>query len=122
VQFLEEDTSGLVSLERVAHYVGWSKWHCARVFKRHTGSGIAEFCRRVRVKRARRLLADCSLSVKEVAAASGFTYPSDLTRCFLRAYGVSPSDYRQALMLSTISQQKSNQLIALPLDLSARPS
>jgi AraC-like DNA-binding protein len=96
VQFLESRSSGPVSLDEVAAHVGWSKWHCARVFKRHTGTGIAEFCRRVRVKRARRLLADSRLTVKEVAAAAGFTHASDLTRCFVRAYGLSPTSFRSA--------------------------
>src|SRR5262249_50243487 len=35
-QFLEERASGQVSLKEVADHVGWSKWHCARMFKRHT--------------------------------------------------------------------------------------
>jgi len=99
VHFLESHFSGPVSLETVAEHVGWSKWHCARVFKRHTGTGIAEFCRRIRVKRARRLLSESRLTVKEVAAAAGFTHPSDLTRCFVRAYGVSPSGFRSARLL-----------------------
>ncbi len=99
VRFLESHFSGPVSLEKVAAHVGWSKWHCARVFKRHTGSGIAEFCRHVRVSRAKRLLAESTLTVKEVAAAAGFTHPSDLTRCFFRAYGVSPSVFRHSRSL-----------------------
>ncbi len=94
MRFVEANASGPVSLEQVAEHVGWSKWHCARVFKRHTGSGIAEFCRHVRVNTARRLLAERTLTIKEVAAAAGFTRASDLTRCFLQAYGVSPSRFR----------------------------
>ena len=95
VRFLEANASRPMSLDRVAAHVGWSRWHCARVFKRHTGYGIAEFARRIRVSRARRLLADRTLTIKEVAAAAGFTHPSDLTRCFLRAYGISPSRFRK---------------------------
>jgi transcriptional regulator GlxA family with amidase domain len=100
IRFLEAHSSEPVTLDKVAEHVGWSKWHCARVFKRHTGSGIAEFCRRVRVNRARRLLADRTLTIKEVAAAAGFTHPSDLTRCFLRAYGISPSGFRSGRSLA----------------------
>ena len=95
VRFLESNACRPISLDKVAEHVGWSRWHCARVFKRHTGCGIAEFYRRIRVNRARRLLADPTLTIKEVAAAAGFTHPSDLTRCFLRAYGISPSHFRK---------------------------
>jgi transcriptional regulator GlxA family with amidase domain len=122
MQFLEEHASEPVNLEQVAEYIGWSKWHCARTFKRHTGIGVAEFCRTVRVRLARQLLSDTALSVKEVAAAAGFTYPSDLTRCFLRVFGLSPSRFRQVLAARTNSQENSNQLIAMPLDRGARPS
>jgi transcriptional regulator GlxA family with amidase domain len=103
MRFLEANASGPVDLDKVAKHVGWTKWHLARVFKRHTGSGIAEFWRRVRVDRARRLLAERKLTVKEVAAAAGFTRPSDLTRCFLQAYGISPSRFRSAPPLADSS-------------------
>jgi two-component system response regulator YesN len=46
------------------------------------------------MEQAKRLLANPSMPVADVAAAVGFNDPSYFTRVFRRQEGVSPSEYR----------------------------
>ena len=48
----------------------------------------------VRLAQARRMLRDTERSVKEIAAAVGYTHPNHFSTAFHRAYGVSPARYR----------------------------
>jgi two-component system response regulator YesN len=57
-----------------------------------------EYMRRLRVEHARELLADPSLSIKEVAARTGFTEPNHFSRVFSRIDGVPPTAFREAVL------------------------
>jgi len=65
-----------------------------RRFREALGHTIHDEIIRCRLERARRLLAKTDLSIKEVAAASGFPNPDNMGRAFQRFEGVSPSEYR----------------------------
>jgi AraC family transcriptional regulator of arabinose operon len=64
------------------------------IFKRHTGDGFKAFLRAARMARAKELLQDPTLRIKEVAATVGYTDASDFTRDFRKQYGESPSQSR----------------------------
>jgi two-component system response regulator YesN len=64
-----------------------------------------EYLRRLRIELARELLADPSLSIKEVAARTGFTEPNHFSRVFSRIDGVPPTAFREALLIGKASRQ-----------------
>ncbi len=68
------------------------------LFREVTGYPPLDFLRRLRVDEARRLLADQRLSVKEIAALTGFRDTSHLSKVFRRVDGLSPAHYRDALL------------------------
>lgn len=83
-----------------AHHISVSYLH--RVFQQHTrGETVAAWIRARRLEGAHRDLADPSLRttpVHVIAARWGYPRPSDFTRAFRTAYGLSPKEYRhQAL-------------------------
>ena len=71
--------------------------HMARVFRRHHGCSPGEYLRRLRVRRACRLLADSDESLSAIAYAAGYADQSHFTRHFKRAMGVPPGAYRRLL-------------------------
>lgn len=83
------------ALERVA---GLSASRLQAVFREVTGYPPLDYLRRLRVEEARRLLADGRLSVKEIAARTGFRDTSQLSKVFRRIDGLSPAHYRDALL------------------------
>lgn len=68
------------------------------VFRQETGYSPLEYVRRERVAKARRLLADPELSVKEIAARTGFEDSFHFSRVFRQIDGLSPTHYREALL------------------------
>ncbi|MET7728248.1 helix-turn-helix domain-containing protein [Streptomyces mirabilis] len=79
-----------------AHHISVRQLH--RLFQ-HYGITVAAFIRQQRLECARRDLAEPLLRVRPVhaiAARWGFPRPADFTRAFRTAYGVPPSEYRQA--------------------------
>ena len=71
--------------------------HMARVFRRHHGCSPGEYLRRLRVRRACRLLADTGRSLAAIAYHTGYADQSHFTRHFKRAMGVTPGVYRRII-------------------------
>ncbi|WP_329273602.1 AraC family transcriptional regulator [Streptomyces sp. NBC_01451] len=85
-----------------AHNISLSYLH--RIFQEQTrGEPVAAWIRRRRLENAHRDLANPALRgtpIHVIAARWGYRRPSDFTRAFRGAYGMSPRDYRQ----QTVSQ------------------
>jgi AraC family transcriptional regulator len=68
--------------------------YLARAFRKQFGCSIRDYRRRVRVRRAARLLAGSNLPIAAVAARLDFFDQSHLCRDFRAELAVSPSHYR----------------------------
>jgi len=82
-------------LERAS---GLSPSRLQALFREVTGHPPLDYLRRLRVEEARRLLADSRLSVKEVAARTGFRDTSHFSKVFRRVDGLAPAHFRDALL------------------------
>ena len=84
-----------LTLERVAAYSGYSKYHFARMFKAYSGMSFYDFFLRQRVLLCERLLSDFTLSVTEVALRSGFGSIATFNRIFKQYEKMTPTEYRR---------------------------
>jgi transcriptional regulator GlxA family with amidase domain len=66
-----------------------------QLFAATVGVGPGALIHQLRLSRARSLLEDSSLSIKEVMGAVGFNDPSHFSRDFKKQFGVSPRMYRE---------------------------
>lgn len=71
--------------------------YMARVFRRHNGCSPGEYLRRLRVRKACRLLAETDETLSAIAFGTGYADQSHFTRHFKRAMGVPPGEYRRLL-------------------------
>lgn len=92
--YLREHLASAVDLAELAGVVGLSKFHFCAAFRRATGETPHAALTRLRIARARELLADPALQVTDVALAVGYHTPSAFAATFRRLVGVSPSAYR----------------------------
>lgn len=86
-----------LSLRDVAEHVHVSPHYFSKFFKKATGIGFSEFLARVRVEKAKDLIASQQLSINEVAHHAGFGSVSQFNRTFHRYTGSSPKVYRATL-------------------------
>lgn len=80
----------------VAPLCNMSPSRFCREFKAAFKVTFVEYLASHRMRQAKRLLANPSMAVADVAAAVGFSDPSYFTRVFKKQEGVSPSEYRAA--------------------------
>ncbi len=82
------------SVAEIAKIVGVSGDYLRHVFKSHFGKGIKEFSLEARMERAKDLLANSPMGLKEVSAECGFANERALCAAFKIRTGSTPGDYR----------------------------
>ena len=84
-----------VSLAKLAAIVNLSPSRFAHLFRREVGTAPARYIHTLRMLRARTLLEQTFLSVKEVMARVGCNDPSHFSHDFRRFHGVAPRSCRR---------------------------
>lgn len=84
------------SLAELAAAATVSEGHLCRLSRQHFGLGLVSALERLRLDRAKTLLARTNLSVREVGAICGFASPFHFSRRFSGVYGAPPRSYRRA--------------------------
>jgi AraC-like DNA-binding protein len=85
------------SLAMLAAEAGLSRWHYAKRFHAETGISPMAFVRRERIAAARSLLVGSDLTLREIAARTGFADECQLSRVFRRVTGQSAGSARGRL-------------------------
>ncbi len=97
VLLMEKNLTRTLSLQELALEVRLSPHYFCEQFRRYTGLSPWEYLLRLRLERARELLATTAVPVAEVARAAGFRDHSYFTRSFRACEGLTPSAYRKRL-------------------------
>lgn len=95
VRFIRERFDEGIGVADVLEDVAISRTALEQRFKRHVGRTPGEEIRRLRLERTRELLAETNLPLADIAARTGFSYPSYLSTAFKKAFGVSPRAFRR---------------------------
>ncbi|MGE3910049.1 MAG: AraC family transcriptional regulator [Chloroflexota bacterium] len=96
LQAIQARHSEALTLEQLAGLVHLHPAYFSTVFHRATGLPPSQYLAQYRLRRAHDLLLSTDLSIREIAAATGFRDPFYLSRAFRKAAGVSPSAFRKA--------------------------
>lgn len=94
VGLMEESVESPLTPGGLAAEIGVSQRQLERHFRRYLGCTPAKYYMRLRLDRARRLLRQTSLSVTEVAIASGFVALSHFAKAYRQQFGIRPRDDR----------------------------
>jgi LacI family transcriptional regulator len=97
MRFIEQHSREDIAVDDVAEAAGVSRRTLERRFQASAGRSIAAEIRRLRILKAKRLLAESDLLVKQIAREAGFRDPIRLSEVFLREEKMSPSAYRRAI-------------------------
>jgi len=101
---IEARIQGPPSLTELASLTELSRTYFSRVFKETTGMRLRDYLMEVRINKAKDLLDDINLEIKQIAYEVGFNYPDHFSRTFKRKTGVSPTDWRLKEIKNPTSQ------------------
>jgi AraC-like DNA-binding protein len=96
-QHIHEHLTEPLTTKRLTACAGLDRSYFSRLFKRSTGMTVRHYVQRARMQRAKELLRDPELRVKEVAHAAGFQSVSHFHHLFVAQEGRSPLQYQVTL-------------------------
>lgn len=92
---LEGSFQRKLGLRDMSAEVNLSPWRLAHLFKAETGVSPQRYLTLVRLQRAKDHLETSFLSIQQIGAVVGIPNPSQFTRSFKAAYGMTPVEYRR---------------------------
>ncbi|OAN56242.1 hypothetical protein A7Q26_02210 [Sphingobium sp. TCM1] len=96
VMDMMEADGALPEVADIALACDLSPRHFARLFRAATGKSVGRFAAERRMTRARSLLGDTGMMVKEIAWRCGFDNAAAFSAAFRRSTGFTPRQYRSA--------------------------
>lgn len=98
-EYLENHYAEDISLEDVAEQVNISPQYFSKLIKKTTGFNFIDWLSMLRVKKAKELLTNSNLTVKEVCFMVGYKDPNYFSRIFKKRIGITPSEYVKKQLL-----------------------
>jgi YesN/AraC family two-component response regulator len=98
-EFIRQNLQNDMTLTDVAKAACTSTFYICKLFKRHTGMNFTEYVSRLRVERAKELLANPNLRISEIAYEVGFQSLTHFNRIFRKLGGQAPTAYRDSIAM-----------------------
>ena len=95
LQYLERHLLEDTDSDKVAKYVGLSRFYLERTFAALTGMSVSEYIRARRLTLAAQELIAAETKVIDLALKYGYDTPESFTKAFTRFHGVTPSSARR---------------------------
>lgn len=100
ISLMDQHIEDPLSIDEICIASEASRRNLQRLFKNELGCPPTDFYRKVRLRHARNMLLHGSVSIMDVAIASGFVSASHFCRCYRAQFGLTPSEerHRQSMM------------------------
>ncbi len=110
VEFMQENLQEKCSLKQFAEVARLSERQINELFQAEFEMPPCSYFKELRLEKAKRLLLNSALSIKEVRTHIGYSDASDFTRDFKKKYGAAPSHYREQIYFAdNASRENSSQ-------------
>lgn len=96
VEYIDHHLSESIRLEDLAKYLGISKFHFSRLFKKSMGLSPHQYVMQQRIELAKQLLTKADRPISDIALDCGFNSHAHLGKYFRYYVGMTPKTYRQS--------------------------
>lgn len=98
INYIEENYTQKLKLADVAEITYVSQWHLSKLLNRHLGKNFSEILNSIRVEKAKEMLRDPQLRIREIAEETGFLDIAHFSRVFKKQAGISANEYRNQVL------------------------
>jgi signal transduction histidine kinase/ligand-binding sensor domain-containing protein/DNA-binding response OmpR family regulator len=84
-------------IKELTNQMGMSHSVIFRKIKSLTGLNVVEFIRNIRLKKAALILKKNKMPISEVSYMVGFSDPKYFSKCFIKEFGITPSEYSSSI-------------------------
>ncbi len=96
--YIEENYSKDISLDDVSRIVDISPYYFSKLFKEETGENFIDYVTSIRIEKAKQLLHNKDINIKNICADTGYSDPNYFSRIFKKQVGVTPTEYRESVV------------------------
>ena len=97
-RYIENNYKEDIALQDVAGLFGYSDVYFCKLFKQNFGKNFITYLNEFRIERAKELLSDPQINIKDVSVEAGYRDANYFTRVFKRMVGKTPSEYRNGVL------------------------
>ncbi|GAA0485032.1 hypothetical protein GCM10008986_07850 [Salinibacillus aidingensis] len=97
-EYIGEHYHRPVSLEEVAQYVDLSANYFSNMFREETGQTFIDYVTDIRLRQAKQLLKENTLSLKEISFKVGYKDPNYFSRVFKKHEQLSPKQFQKQIL------------------------
>jgi len=95
VKVLSENVFLPLSIDQICKKTNYSRSYLFREFKAETGKSIIQYFIDLKIEKAKELLRENDLSIKEISEKLAFDTPNYFSKTFKKVTGYTPSTYRK---------------------------
>lgn len=93
-EYIDENYVRDLSMQDVARAMNYSDAYFCKLFKQCFGKNFTAYLTECRIEKAKKLLEEPTVNVKEIGEAVGYSDSNYFAKVFRRVTGVSPTEYR----------------------------
>jgi AraC-like DNA-binding protein len=99
LDFIENNLNASLTVETIANNIFVSASSLQKIFRKEVGVPIGRYINDLLMLKAERMLHLKDYSIKEISAQLGFCDQFYFSRCFLKCYGATPTEYRKNIKI-----------------------
>ena len=94
-KFIDENYEKIESIEDICRSVYISRYYLTHLFKEYGGVSPIQYVISKRMEKAKQLLSETALSVREIAEQTGYAETASFLKTFKKVENMTPSDFRK---------------------------
>lgn len=97
-EYIFENYTKKINIEDVSKHVGLNPDYLGKLFKKVEGYTFTDYIIHLRMEKAKELLGNRQLTIKEISYMVGYSDPNYFSRAFKKYVGVSPNRYERGVI------------------------